>query len=93
MATDDFDKKTDKKELQRWMESNCLEAAVAPGKYTAAEAAGVGARHVVVVAAAAAVVVVVVVVVAAAAVAVESHLKAKSGWPLDTEMPEQPWTG
>lgn len=70
----DFGKKLGKRELQQWMESNFLEAAVAPGKYrkhAAAEAFAAvgGARYVV--------------VAVAAAVVVESHLKAKNGCPLD----------
>ena len=72
----DFGKKPGKRELQQWMESNFLEAAVGPGKYrkhAAAEAfAAVGGVRYVAVAVAVAVVVV-----------VESHLKAKNGCPLD----------
>ena len=70
----DFGKKPGKRELQQWMESNFLEAAVAPGKYrkhAAAEAfAAVGGEGYVAVA-------------VAVAVVVESHLKAKNGCPLD----------
>jgi hypothetical protein len=71
VAAVDFGKKPGKRELQQWMESNFLEAAVAPDKYrkhAAAEAFAAvgGARY------------------AAVAVAVvESHLKAKNGCPLD----------
>ena len=76
VAADDFGKKPGKRELQQWMESNFLEAAVAPGKYrkhAAAEAfAAVGGARYVVVA----------VAVAVAAV-VASHLKVKNGCPLD----------
>lgn len=74
VAAGDFGKKPGKRELQQWMESNFLEAAVAPGKYrkhAAAEAfaAAAGAKFVV--------------AAAVAAVVVESHLKAKNGCPLD----------
>ena len=74
VAAGDFDKKPGKRELQQWMESNFLEAVVAPGKYrkhAAAEAFAAvgGARYVV--------------VVVVVAVVVESHLKAKNGCPLD----------
>jgi hypothetical protein len=70
----DFGKKPGKRELQQWMESNFLEAAVASGKYrkhavAEAFAAVVGARYVA--------------VAVAVAVVVESHLKAKNGCPLD----------
>ena len=74
VAVGDFGKKPGKRELQQWMESNLLEAAVAPGKYRkhdAAEAfAAVGGAKYVAVA-------------VAVAVVVESHLKAKNGCPLD----------
>ena len=73
VAAVDFGKKPGKRELQQWMESNFLEAAVAPGKYrklAAAEGfAAAGARYAA--------------VAVAVAVVVESHLKAKNGCPLD----------
>lgn len=70
----DFGKKPGKRELQQWMESNFLEAAVGPGKYrkhavAEAFAAVGGARYVA--------------VAVAVVVVVESHLKAKNGCPLD----------